>query len=255
MGITLKTENLSRHFGGVRALNGVTVSVEERTVRGIIGPNGAGKTTLFNLITGRIPATSGQVIFQGEDITKLSVHDRVRLGVSRTFQINSLFSGSSAFENVRIARQIRMGGSYKIFSRRESLKEVNTSAFEVLSEVGLEDKATAVANTLSYGDQRSLEIAVALASEPKILLLDEPTAGMSGGETNRIILLIEKLARKIAIVLVEHDVDMVLRVSDSISVMHQGSIIAEGSPDEICASKLVSEVYLGEGDRNEDFGA
>ncbi len=255
MGITLSTENLSRHFGGVHAVNGVAIKVEDRTVRGIIGPNGAGKTTLFNLITGRIPATSGHVMFEGREITKLEIHKRVKLGISRTFQINSLFLGSSVFENVRIAKQMRLGGSHKIFSRRGSLTEVNDATFEILKEVGLEDKAAELASTLSYGDQRSLEVAISLASEPKVLLLDEPTAGMSQGETNRIIHLIEKLAEKIAIVLVEHDVDMVLAVSGSISVMHQGSIIAEGAPDEIRRNKLVREAYLGEEDRDENSGA
>ncbi len=249
----LQTENLSRQFGGIRAVNGVTLSVEEKTVRGIIGPNGAGKTTLFNLITGRIPVTSGKVIFQGCDMTNMPVHVRVKQGICRTFQINSLFLKSSVLENVRIAKQIRMGGSHKIFSSRESLKEVNEATISVLKDVGLEDKAFELANTLSYGDQRALEVAIALAGEPKVLLLDEPTAGMSQMETNRTVKLIEKLAERIAIVLVEHDVNLILSVSDRISVMHQGAIIAEGTPDEIRSNKIVQEAYLGEGD--EDSGA
>jgi ABC-type branched-subunit amino acid transport system ATPase component len=242
----LSTNNLCRHFGGIRAVHDVTIDIRDKSVKAVIGPNGAGKTTLFNTITGRLPATSGSVAFHGRDITNIPVYERVRLGICRTFQINSLFLGSTVFENVRIAKQTRMGKSHKIFSRRESLAEVNDATFEILEKVGLVDKASELADTLSYGDQRSLEVAIALAGDPKILLLDEPTAGMSQMETNHIIKLIQQLVREIAVVLVEHDVDMVLSISDSISVMHQGCLIGEGTPDEICKNQRVREAYLGE---------
>ncbi len=250
----LSTNSLSRHFGGVRAVNDVTISIQDKTVKAVIGPNGAGKTTLFNTITGRLPATSGMVVFHGKDITRMPIHERVRLGICRTFQINSLFLGATVFENVRIAKQVRMGKSHMVFSRREVLAEVNDATYEILEKVGLADKAKESAKTLSYGDQRSLEVAIALAGDPKILLLDEPTAGMSQMETNQIIRLIEKLVEDIAVVLVEHDVDMVLSISDSISVMHQGCLIGEGTPDEIRKNKRVREAYLGEEDGREDTG-
>ena len=244
----LSTNCLCRHFGGIRAVNDVTINIHDKRVKAVIGPNGAGKTTLFNTITGRLPATAGTVVFHDRDITNLPVHERVRLGICRTFQINSLFLGTTVFENVRIAKQTRMGKSLKLFSRRESLVEVNEATFEILEKVGLSDKASELANTLSYGDQRALEVGIALAGDPKILLLDEPTAGMSQLETNNIIRLIQKLVREIAVVLVEHDVDMVLSISDSISVMHQGCVIGEGTPDEICRNPRVREAYLGDDD-------
>ncbi|MCE5333717.1 MAG: ABC transporter ATP-binding protein [Desulfobacteraceae bacterium] len=246
MSTILSTNSLCRHFGGVRAVNDVTIAIRDKSVKAVIGPNGAGKTTLFNTITGRLPATAGTVVFDGRDITNSPVHERVKLGICRTFQINSLFLGATVFENVRIAKQTRMGKSLKIFSKRDSLADVNEATFEILEKVGLGGKASELANTLSYGDQRSLEVAIALAGDPKILLLDEPTAGMSQLETNNIIRLIQKLVKEIAVVLVEHDVDMVLSISDSISVMHQGSIIGEGTPDEICKNQRVREAYLGD---------
>jgi branched-chain amino acid transport system ATP-binding protein len=246
VGTILRTEKLSRHFGGVKAVNDASLTVEERTVKALIGPNGAGKTTLFNLVTGRFSVTSGKVFLREEEITNKPVHELVRRGICRTFQINSLFLGLSVFENVRIARQTRLGQSHRIFSRRESLTEVNNGAMHILKQVGLQDRARDPATTLSHGDQRSLEVAVALAGDPTILLLDEPTAGMSRGETHRIIRLIEKLVERITIVLVEHDVDMVLSISNSISVLHQGTVIAEGSPDEIRRNSQVRKAYLGE---------
>lgn len=252
MSTILRTENLNRHFGGIMAVNDATITVEDRTLKSVIGPNGAGKTTLFNVITGRLPATSGKVYFEEEDITGHKVHELTKRGICRTFQINSLFWGSSVFENVRIARQVRLGQSHKIFSKRTSLAEVNDSTMHILEQVALRDKAQEKANTLSYGDQRSLEVAIALASDPKILLLDEPTAGMSHGESNRVIRLIERLVEQITIVLVEHDVEMVLSISDSISVLHRGTIIAEGTPDEIRRNSLVREAYLGEEDDDEN---
>jgi branched-chain amino acid transport system ATP-binding protein len=254
MGTILRTEKLNRHFGGIRAVNDATITIEERTVKAVIGPNGAGKTTLFNVVTGRLPATSGKVFFLEKDITNRPVHELVWLGIGRTFQINSLFLGSTVFENVRIARQVCLGQSHKVFSRRESLTEVNDSTMHILEQVALQDKAREPASTLSYGDQRSLEVAIALAGNPKILLLDEPTAGMSQGETDRIIRLIGKLVEQITIVLIEHDVEMVLSISDSISVLHQGAVIAEGSSDEIRKNRLVQEAYLGEEEDHENTG-
>lgn len=246
MATILSTDKLHKKFGGVWAVYDANINVEEKTLKAIIGPNGAGKTTFFNVITGRLPVTSGRVIYKGEDITNRPPHELVKIGICRTFQINSLFLGSTVFENVRIAKQAKRGGTYKIFSDRESLKEVNEATWGILEQVGLIDKEKALASELSYGDQRALELGIALAGEPKILLLDEPTAGMSQGETERITKLIKGLVEEMTVVLVEHDIEMVMTISDNISVMNKGRIIAEGLPDEIRQDKLVKEAYLGE---------
>jgi branched-chain amino acid transport system ATP-binding protein len=241
----LNLENLSRHFGGVTAVHHVTLRFGENELRSIIGPNGAGKTTLFNVITGRLPASSGKVIFRGQEITNKPSHEIVRMGISRTFQKSSIFSGLTLFENVRIAKQIRDGGSHKILSLRESLKKVKEESEAILERLGLTEKANFLASNLSHGDQRLLEIGIALAGEPRLLLLDEPTAGMSPAETEQTTRLIRQLSQEVAVILVEHDMEVVMSISDRISVMHQGSIIAEGSRDEIQRNELVREAYLG----------
>jgi branched-chain amino acid transport system ATP-binding protein len=229
----------------VAALNLVTVDVMDRQVRSIIGPNGAGKTTLINVITGRLPASSGQVLFQGEDITALAVHERVRKGMCRTFQITSVFKGLSAYENVRIAVQAKLGGAAKVFSSRSSLKAVNRRTEEIMARVGLSDVGLATTANLAHGDQRVLEVAIALAGEPKAILLDEPAAGMSPTETDQVSTLIKELGQEMAVVLVEHDMEVVMTISDRITVLHQGGVIAEGTPAEISDNALVRDAYLG----------
>ena len=245
MATILTTRDLTRHFGGVMAVNNVSLKIEENELRTIIGPNGAGKTTLFNVITGRLPASSGQVFYQDHDITNRPPHEIVRLGISRTFQKSSIFLGLTVFENVRIAKQAKAGGSLRILSSKKSLRNVNKGTWGILEQLGLTDQTEIAASTLSHGDQRLLEIGIALAGDPKVLLLDEPTAGMSPRETERTTRLIRKLANEIAIVLVEHDMDVVMSISDRISVMHQGRIIAEGTPEEIQENQMVKEAYLG----------
>ncbi len=241
----LTTENLIKNFGGVLATNRVSIEITGKMVRSIIGPNGAGKTTLVNLITGRLPVSSGKILYKGRDITKKPIHQRVRLGISRTFQINSIFLGLTVFENVRIAKQACRGGSHKIMSSRGSLKEVNKLTWAILERLDMTDMADVPAGTLAHGDQRVLEVGIAIACEPKVLFLDEPTAGMSPAETTRIAGLIRTLAEDIAVVLIEHDMDMVMDVSDRITVLHYGSVIAEGLPDEIKENDEVKEAYLG----------
>lgn len=241
----LKTSELSLHFGGVAALNLVSLEVEDKQVRSIIGPNGAGKTTLINVITGRLAASTGSVYYQGRDITSKSVHDRVRMGLCRTFQITSIFMGLTVFENVRIAKQAHLGGSWRIFSNRAGLKEVNRQTNAILERLDLMDMAKVPARNLSHGDQRVLEVAIALAGEPKALLLDEPAAGMSPTETEQISALIKELAEDLAVVLVEHDMEVVMSISDRITVLHQGGIIAEGLPEEISQNPQVKDAYLG----------
>jgi branched-chain amino acid transport system ATP-binding protein len=244
----LRTVELTRHFGGITAVARVSLSFEANQLRSVIGSNGAGKTTLFNLLTGRLPATSGRVLFEGRDITNWPPHKIVRLGVCRTFQRSSVFFGLTVFENVRIAVQAKAGGSRRILASKAVLRGVNERAWGILEQLGLTDQAEAPARTLSHGDQRVLEVGIALAGEPRILLLDEPTAGMSPAETERTTKLIRRLADEIAVVLVEHDMDVVMSISDRISVMHQGRIIAEGTPEEIRRNEEVREAYLGRED-------
>jgi branched-chain amino acid transport system ATP-binding protein len=241
----LLTQDLCRNFGGVRAIHNVNLSFAEKEMRAIIGPNGAGKTTFFNVITGRMPPSSGKIIYQGRDITGKSPHEIVRLGITRTFQKSSIFPGLSVFENVRIAVQTQSGRSRRIFSSRLSLSDVNLETESILRRLGLKDQAFTQASNLSHGDQRVLEICIALAGKPRLLLLDEPTAGMSPRETERTTRLIRELCCDLAIILVEHDMDVVMAISDKISVMHYGSIIAEGSPEEIQRNEQVREAYLG----------
>jgi branched-chain amino acid transport system ATP-binding protein len=244
----LLTKDLCRNFGGVRAIHKVNLSFAKNEMRAIIGPNGAGKTTFFNVITGRMPPSSGKVIYHGLDITGKSPHEIVRLGITRTFQKSSIFPGLSVFENVRIAVQTQSGRSRRIFSSRLSLSDVNLETESILGRLGLKDQAFALASNLSHGDQRVLEIGIALAGKPSLLLLDEPTAGMSPRETERTTRLIRELCCDLAIILVEHDMDVVMAISDKISVMHYGSIIAEGSPEEIQRNEQVREAYLGKED-------
>jgi ABC-type branched-subunit amino acid transport system ATPase component len=241
----LCTEDLCRHFGGVMATNCVCINIEENGLRSVIGPNGAGKTTFINIVTGRIPASSGKVFFQGKDITNKPTHELVKMGICRTFQITSIFQKLSVFENVRIAKQARLGGTLRIFSTKKSLRKVTEETWAILERLGLQDLAHQPAKNLAYGDQRVLEVAIALAGDPNILFLDEPTAGMSPAETRHISKLIKGLSEEISIVLVEHDMDMVMSVSDKISVLQYGSIIAEGKPEEIKSNPLVREAYLG----------
>ncbi len=241
----LTTQNLCRHFGGVLATDNVSFEIEKSGLRSVIGPNGAGKTTFINVITGRIPASSGKVIFKGTDITNKPTHQLVKMGICRTFQITSIFKNLSVFENVRIARQAWLGGSLRIFSKKKSLQAVTDDTLAIIERLGLTASAPLPAENLAYGDQRILEVAIALAGNPQILFLDEPTAGMSPAETKHISTLIRGLADEIAVVLVEHDMDMVMAISDAITVLHNGRIVAEGTPDEIKADALVREAYLG----------
>ncbi|NNF99903.1 MAG: ABC transporter ATP-binding protein [Desulfobacteraceae bacterium] len=241
----LCTEDLCRHFGGVTATDCVCINIEHNGLRSIIGPNGAGKTTFINIVTGRIPASSGKVLFQGCDITNKPTHELVKMGICRTFQITSVFKDLSVFENVRIARQARKGGSLKIFSLKKHLREVTEETWNILERLDLQNLAAEPAKNLAYGDQRVLEVAIAMAGTPTILFLDEPTAGMSPAETRHISDLIQGLAEDISIVLVEHDMDLVMSISDAITVLHYGSIIAEGQPDDIRSNELVREAYLG----------
>jgi ABC-type branched-subunit amino acid transport system ATPase component len=235
----LSTHDLSRHFGGVAALNLVSLDIVDKQVHSIIGPNGAGKTTLINVITGLLEASGGKVVYQDKDITTRPIHDRVKMGLCRTFQITSIFMGLTVHENIRIAKQAQAGGSLRVLSRRENLKEVSQATEDIIGRVGLEDVADVPANCLAHGDQRVLEVAIALASNPKLVLLDEPAAGMSPTETDQVSELIKSLGQEMAVVLVEHDMEVVMSISDRVTVLHQGGIIADGSPEEISKDEQV----------------
>jgi len=245
MAAILATKELCKHFGGVWAVDHANLEIFPKQVKSIIGPNGAGKTTLINLITGRLPASSGAVIYKGENITKKSPNERVKMGICRTFQINSIFLGLTVFENVRIAKQAQLGGSLKIFSSKKSLSRVNDETWSILERIKMTDKSDIIASNLAHGDQRLLEVGIALAGNPEVLFLDEPTAGMSNAETKRVAQLITDLAKDISVVLVEHDMDLVMEISDVITVLHQGVIIAEGDPVTIRKNETVKEAYLG----------
>jgi ABC-type branched-subunit amino acid transport system ATPase component len=233
---------LRRDFGGIQALTGVDLRVADGERRAVIGPNGAGKTTLFNVLTGELRATSGTMSLGGTELGALTTWKRARLGLARMYQRNELFEPLSARDNVLISiTSVR--GAYRPF--RSPTRDEVTWADAVLEQVGLAGRASAPARALSHGERRQLELALALARRPRVLLLDEPTAGMSPAETGRITALIAELDRSITLLVVEHDMDVVFRLADRITVLHEGRAIAEGTPDEIRGDRQVHDLYLG----------
>ena len=243
----LETRGLGRAFGALQAVAGVSLAVEPGEVRAVIGPNGAGKTTLFHLISGLLAPTSGRVLFRGDDVTALPAPARCRRGISRTFQITSIFPELSVLENVRIAVQLRSGGNFRLVGGRATLEASEQRARAGLDSLGLLGRAGEAASTLPHGDQRLLEIAMAVAQAPELLLLDEPTQGLSPEDTVATVAVIRQVAReqKLTIILVEHDMDVVFDLADRISVLHFGQLIAEGTPDQIRANADVQRAYLG----------
>ncbi len=225
----LETRELSRSFGGLKAVSGVDFQLEKGEVRAVIGPNGAGKTTFVSLISGRLQPSSGRVLFEGEDVTALPAFKRVRRGIAYTFQITSIYASLSAEENVALAaHQPGRGGSIAHLAR-----------------VGLADRAAQIAGTLSYGHQRLLEVAMGLALKPKLLILDEPTQGLSDAEIEGFIALVREVAKEATVLLIEHNMAVVMELAHRITVLDRGSILAEGSPAEIRASAAVQSAYLG----------
>ena len=244
----LETRGLGRAFGALPAVAGVDLAVEPGELRAVIGPNGAGKTTLFHLISGLLAPTSGRVLFRGDDVTALPAPARCRRGISRTFQITSIFPELSVLENVRIAVQLRAGGNFRLIGGRTLLETSERSAHDSLAALGLDDLAAQPAATLPHGDQRRLEIAMAIAQEPALLLLDEPTQGLSPEDTVATVTVIRRIAREraLTIILVEHDMDVVFDLADRISVLHFGRLIADGTPALIRANADVQAAYLGD---------
>lgn len=242
----LETRGLTKRFDGFTAVDGVSLSVYPREVRALIGPNGAGKTTFFDLISGRFPPTSGEIFFKGRDITGLPPDRVARQGIGRAFQISSLFPSLTALENVQAAVQVRRSrlSPYQRLSRLEPLWE---EAGSILKEVGLADKGPLRSSELSHGDQKLLDIGISLGEDPELLLLDEPTAGLSPGETRRTVETIESLAERRTLVIVEHDMKVVMTLARKITVLHQGKVIAEGPPEDIRRDERVRQVYLTRG--------
>jgi ABC-type branched-subunit amino acid transport system ATPase component len=238
----IETFELRREFGGIKALAGVSLRVAEGERRAIIGPNGAGKTTLFNVLTGELEPTAGEVRLAGEIVTGRRPHELARRGVARMYQRNELFDPLSARDNVAIA-VAAAAGPYRPFHSPPASELV--AADDLLERVGLGTRGATPARALSHGERRQLELAVALARRPRVLLLDEPTAGMSPAETARITQLIASLERSLTLVIVEHDMDVVFRLAERITVLHEGRVIAEGTPAQVRGDTLVNEVYLG----------
>jgi branched-chain amino acid transport system ATP-binding protein len=239
----LRTEALTVHFGGLAALNRVSIAVPTGQIRGIIGPNGAGKSTLFNCLTGVIRPTGGRIVFQGEDIAGLPPHAISRKAIARSYQITNILPGATVLENVRIAAQSRHH-NWSMLRHHRSYGDIIASARAVLADVGLTGKEEELAANLSHGEQRNLEIGIALATEPRLLCLDEPTAGMSVTETHVTVELIRRIARGLTILIVEHDMEVVMGLAHIVTVLNYGEVLAEGTPAEIQANPKVQEVYL-----------
>jgi branched-chain amino acid transport system ATP-binding protein len=242
----LEVRGLAKSFGGVQAVAGVDLSMPRGEIRALIGPNGAGKTTFFNMLTGQLRADMGEVRFKGERLSGLAPHAVWRRGVSRTFQITATFVTLTAVENVQVALQSHRRRTYALFARADRLER--DAARALLAHVGLDAQAERLAGVLAYGDLKKLELAVALANGPEVLLLDEPTAGMAPAERGALMALTQRIARErsLTVLFTEHDMDVVFSVADRIMVLHQGRVIADGRPDEVRADAQVQKVYLGE---------
>ena len=233
----LATEGLGRHFGGLKAVDGVDFSLNEGEIRAIIGPNGAGKTTFVSLVCGRVAAGFGRIVFGDQDITNRPPHQRTRDGIAYTFQITSVYLNLSAYDNVALAAQRQAG----------SASTLESEVMAALTAVGLADRSEELARNLSYGHQRLLEIAMGLALKPRLLILDEPTQGLSDAEITGFMALVRQIAANATVLLIEHNMHVVMELAERITVMNAGRILAEGTPDEIRANAAVQAAYLGTG--------
>ena len=241
----LTTEGLTKNFGGLRAVDSVSLGFEEGKLTSIIGPNGAGKTTFFNLLTGLIKPDSGKIIFNGADITRLPIHEIVRRGISRSFQIINVFNELTLFENVWLGVQAQQKHGKELFADSNKFASIRDETFRVIQETGLSGKEQAPVKLLSYGDRRILEITISLTIKPKLLLLDEPTSGLMSEDRKRISEFMKKISSLLTLVVVEHDMDVVMSISDHIVVLSQGGVLAQGVPNEIRGNEKVQEAYLG----------
>jgi branched-chain amino acid transport system ATP-binding protein len=241
----LETKNLTRDFGGLRAVNDVTLAFNPGELCSIIGPNGAGKTTLFRMITGLMPATAGTITFRGREITNLPPHETARLGIGQSFQITNIFPNLTVLENVRLAEQSATRINFNFVLSADRYRPLESRAREILSQVHLDGKELEIAKNLSYGEKRGLELGLVLARGPTLVLLDEPTAGVAHDEVHRVVTLVERIAHEKTVLLIEHNMDVVLSISRRIVVMHQGAVLADGAPDAIKADPAVQQAYLG----------
>jgi len=242
----LRIEGLTKNFGGLRVTDDVTLDVRPGELHAVIGPNGAGKTTLINQISGLLSPDTGKIMFGGEDVTHLPIHKRAERGLARSFQITSILPGFSVLENVALAVQARRGSSFSFFGRAADEEALNMPAYAALLQAGLAERAHAPAGELSHGEKRALELAIALAMEPKLLLLDEPMAGTGREEGERIVAVLRSLKGRFPMVLVEHDMHAVFALADRISVLIYGRILASGTPAEVRADPAVITAYLGD---------
>jgi branched-chain amino acid transport system ATP-binding protein len=241
----LELKSLCKSFDGLQAVRDVKLQIMPGDRKAIIGPNGAGKTTLFNVITGIYPATSGQVVLFGQDVTSWPSHRRTALGMARTFQVTSLFPKLTVLDNVLLAIEGLRRSKFVMWRFLSSYKEVYEKAYHLLEQAGFLDRKDLEVRNLSHGEQRQLEIVLGLASDPKILLLDEPAAGLSSGESTEMTAFLMKLDPRLAILLIEHDMDVVFDVASQISVLHFGEVLESGTPQQIHSSAKVQEIYLG----------
>jgi branched-chain amino acid transport system ATP-binding protein len=241
----LAVDGVSKNFGGVAALSGVSLTVAPGERRVLLGPNGAGKTTLFHTISGNVVPSGGRIMLFGDDITQLRPDRRARLGLARTFQITNLFPRLTVLDSVLLALDGASGGGMRFVRLPASDHDMNARAQRLLDRWGLAESVPRIVRTLSYGEQRQLEIALALAGKPRLLLLDEPTAGLSAAETRRVVAMVHQLPRDMTILMIEHDMDVAFELADRIAVMHQGRLIAEGDQAAIRANQQVTDIYLG----------
>ncbi|GBD29129.1 Lipopolysaccharide export system ATP-binding protein LptB [bacterium HR32] len=246
--VCLRTEGLRKHYGGLRAVDGVDLEVLEGERRAIIGPNGAGKTTLFHLLSGEVPASGGRIVLFGRDVTRLPPYRRIGLGIGRTYQVTNLFPRLSVLENALLATFGLRPQKYDPFRPALRHREVLDEARALLEAFGLWDKRDWPIGSLSYGEQRQLEIVLALAGQPRLLLLDEPTAGLSPAETHAVTRIVRGLDPKITVLLIEHDMDVAFQVAQRITVLHFGRVLAEGTVDEVRGNPDVQAIYLGVGE-------
>ncbi len=244
----LSTLQLTKSFGGLVAVDNVSIDFMESRVHAIIGPNGAGKTTLINLLSGDLPPTDGRISFQNQDLTQLSVHAVSQLGVGRSYQKTNIFPAFTCLQNCWLGAQSRMSTSMRFFRPAKAYGEVHQRARRAIDLCGLNDRMDTVASAMSYGEQRQLEIGMMLATEPELLLLDEPLAGMGADESRKVVELIQRLAKEHTVILIEHDMDAVFAVADALTVMVNGKVLATGAPEEIRNSQEVQSAYLGSGE-------
>lgn len=244
----LEAHSLRKQFGGLVAVRDVSVNVERGHLHSIIGPNGAGKTTLFNLLSGNLKPTSGKLFYNGRDITHMPLHRRAHIGIGRSFQITNIFPNATVFENVRLSAQARDGAAMVLLTHVQRFSSYEERALEAIELVGLKGRERMLASALPHGEKRKLELAIIAAADPELLLLDEPTAGMATEQVPELLHTIDVIQKQgnRTIMLVEHNMSVVMSVSDRITVMHQGAVLAEGTPSEIAANKTVQSAYLGE---------